>query len=82
MTCWRSIVRYTSPAGHWQNARLQGRRALALGVHSGRRQVADGLGRVGAQHCTEGCIRVADEDMATPVGIHLGNTVLALAVTA
>jgi hypothetical protein len=33
-------------------------------VHSGRATVQDGLGRVGYQHCTEGCIRTTDDAMA------------------
>ena len=31
-----------------------------MGVHSGRATIPDGLGRVGYQHCTEGCIRTVD----------------------
>src|SRR4051812_21207947 len=29
---------------------------IGMGVHSGRATIPDGLGRVGPQHCTLGCI--------------------------
>jgi hypothetical protein len=32
-----------------------------LGVHSGRASVPDGLGRVGPEHATNGCIRTTDD---------------------
>lgn len=35
-----------------------------MGVHSGRARIPDGLGRVGPQHCTLGCVRTTDEAMA------------------
>src|SRR4030081_2592748 len=36
---------------------------VGMGVHSGREDIPDGLGRVGPQHCTLGCIRTTDEAM-------------------
>lgn len=38
-------------------------RHSGIGVHSGRAQRADGLGRVGPNHATQGCIRTTDEAM-------------------
>lgn len=35
-----------------------------MGVHSGRRDVPDGLGQIGPKHCTMGCIRTTDEALA------------------
>ena len=37
---------------------------IGMGVHSGRRNIPDGLGRYGPEHCTLGCIRTTDEAMA------------------
>jgi hypothetical protein len=37
---------------------------LGMGVHSGRRSIPDGLGRLGPAHCTLGCVRTTDEAMA------------------
>jgi hypothetical protein len=34
---------------------------VGMGVHSGRRDIPDGLGRTGPEHCTLGCIRTTDE---------------------
>ena len=34
-----------------------------LGVHSGRQNVPDGLGRSGPAHCTNGCVRTTDAAM-------------------
>jgi RHS repeat-associated protein len=33
------------------------------GVHSGRRNIPDALGRIGVKHATNGCIRTTDEAM-------------------
>lgn len=41
-----------------------------LGVHSGRRDVPDGRGRKGKDHCTEGCVRTDDDSMRVIVGQH------------
>jgi len=37
---------------------------VGMGVHSGRRSIPDGLGRLGPAHCTLGCVRTTDEAMA------------------
>jgi hypothetical protein len=34
-----------------------------IGVHSGRAGIADGRGRMGPNHATQGCIRTTDEAM-------------------
>jgi hypothetical protein len=41
-----------------------------MGVHSGRRDIADGAGRSGFRHCTEGCIRTTDEATAQILATH------------
>ena len=42
-------------------------------VHSGRATVPDGLGRVGVEHCTLGCIRTTDDAMAAIVAAMAGD---------
>ena len=41
-----------------------------LGVHSGRANTPDGLGRKGYLHATYGCVRTSDEAMARIVEVH------------
>jgi len=47
--------------------RVPGR--TGMGIHSGRATTPDGLGRVGPQHCTLGCIRTTDEAMAALIPV-------------
>ena len=42
----------------------------AMGVHSGRRNIRDGAGRIGFRHCTMGCVRTTDEAMAQLIATH------------
>ena len=35
-----------------------------VGVHSGRKGIADGIGRMGVNHCTHLCIRTTDSAMS------------------
>ena len=49
-------------------------------VHSGRASVPDGLGRVGAQHCTLGCIRTTDDAVAAIVAAMAGDALAAITV--
>jgi hypothetical protein len=46
------IVRLAPTHGH-----------AGIGVHSGRAGVADGMGRMGPNHATQGCIRTTDDAM-------------------
>jgi hypothetical protein len=49
---------------------------IGMGVHSGREDIPDGLGRVGPQHCTLGCIRTTDEAMQAILAA-MGNQAIA-----
>jgi len=52
-----------------------------MAIHAGREGVPDGLGREGPQHCTMGCIRIADHDMVNLLLLHHANPVEILTVT-
>lgn len=41
-----------------------------MGVHSGRKNIPDGRGRVGPEHCTMGCIRTTEDAVAELVKLH------------
>ena len=41
-----------------------------MGVHSGREDIPDGLGRRGFRHCTMGCIRTTDDATAQLLRTH------------
>ena len=41
-----------------------------MGIHSGRANDPDGLGRVGVLACTEGCVRTTDEGVAALIAVH------------
>jgi hypothetical protein len=43
---------------------LDGRPHQGVGIHSGRKLAADGLGRTGVDHCTLLCIRTTDVAMS------------------
>jgi hypothetical protein len=49
---------------------------IGMGVHSGRQSIPDGLGRVGPEHCTLGCIRTTDEAMAAFLQVSAGDASL------
>jgi hypothetical protein len=47
-----------------------------LGVHSGRENVKDGLGRKGPQHATNGCVRTTDDAMKQILATHTNDPLL------
>jgi hypothetical protein len=49
---------------------------VGMGVHAGRQNIADGLGRKGPAHCTLGCIRTTEEAMGTIKDTHEGGDAL------
>jgi hypothetical protein len=51
-----------------------------LGIHSGRVDALDGLGRCGVLHCTEGCIRTTDQAMAALVALQASDPVESVSV--
>lgn len=51
-----------------------------MGVHSGRAEIADGLGRMGPKHCTLGCIRTTDEAMQAFLQIIAGDAMQSVEV--
>jgi hypothetical protein len=51
-----------------------------MGVHSGRENIPDGLGRVGPQHCTLGCIRTTDDAMQSLLAAIHGQALASITV--
>ena len=51
-----------------------------MGVHSGREEVPDGLGRCGFLHCTMGCVRTTDDAMAQLVTTHRIDPITAITI--
>src|SRR5215472_12610536 len=51
-----------------------------MGVHSGRENVPDGLGRSGFRHCTMGCIRTTDDATAQLVRTHAIDPIVSITV--
>lgn len=51
-----------------------------MGVHSGRENVPDGLGRSGFRHCTMGCIRTTDAATAQLVRTHAIDPIVSISV--
>jgi hypothetical protein len=53
---------------------------IGMGVHSGRRDIPDGLGRTGPQHCTLGCVRTTDQAMASFLRVISADSLLGISV--
>lgn len=53
---------------------------MGMGVHSGRQEVADGLGRLGPEHCTMGCIRTTDDGTLAVLKLHATDPLTAITV--
>lgn len=52
-----------------------------MGVHSGREDEADGLGRVGYQYCTMGCVRTTDAAMEQLIATNRTDPITTIEIT-
>lgn len=51
-----------------------------MGIHAGRLDVADGLGRKGPEHATMGCIRTTDDGVRRLLALHAYDPIIWLHV--